>query len=204
MSQSVNRAMFSWKKKYKIISASDIHRLWPMPGFVHNALRALQSDPLSPKSDNFPPKVCPYSPSLNHIYSKFSLSKITFVEKCRQSHLRSFMGQICQDARNGGAKGGQTNFGNASILGSVGNLCPTWMPQKDRMSSRGFTLSSRTLQEVNWLILISRKVNNNILIKARCSLHSLWDLGSWSFSLENSRKTMNEKVLKCQINCVSV
>ena len=153
------------------------------------------------------PQTCaliPQSKSLKHIYSKFSLSKITFVEKCRQSHLRSFMGQICQDARNGGAKGGQTNFGNASILGSVGNLCPTWMPQKDRMSSRGFTLSSRTLQEVNWLILISRKVNNNILIKARCSLHSLWDLGSWSFSLENSRKTMNEKVLKCQINCVSV
>ena len=31
-------------------------------GFVHNALRALQSDHSSPKSDNFPPKVCPYSP----------------------------------------------------------------------------------------------------------------------------------------------
>ena len=31
-------------------------------GFVHNALRVLQSDHSSPKSDNFPTKVCPYSP----------------------------------------------------------------------------------------------------------------------------------------------
>ena len=30
-------------------------------GFVHTALRALQSDHLSPKSDNFPPKVWPYT-----------------------------------------------------------------------------------------------------------------------------------------------
>ena len=31
-------------------------------GFVHNTLRALQSNHLSPKSDNFLPNVCPYSP----------------------------------------------------------------------------------------------------------------------------------------------
>ena len=31
-------------------------------GFVHNALRALQIDHSSPKSDNFPPKVSPNSP----------------------------------------------------------------------------------------------------------------------------------------------
>ena len=31
-------------------------------GFVHNALRPLQSDQSSPKSDNFPPKVCPHFP----------------------------------------------------------------------------------------------------------------------------------------------
>ena len=40
--------------------------LCPLPGFfgvfVHNALRALQRDHSSPRSDNFPPKVCPMDP----------------------------------------------------------------------------------------------------------------------------------------------
>ena len=49
-------------------------------GFVHNALRALQSDHLPPISDNVPPKVRLYSPELiiYHIYLSFSLSKIVY------------------------------------------------------------------------------------------------------------------------------
>ena len=38
----------------------------------------------------------PQNRSINHIYLSFSLSKnclCTFVEKCRKSHLRAFMGQ---------------------------------------------------------------------------------------------------------------
>ena len=48
-------------------------------GFVHNALRALQSAHLSPKSDNLPPKcaLLPQNRSFNHI-SKFSLTKMIY------------------------------------------------------------------------------------------------------------------------------
>ena len=37
--------------------------LCPLPGFVHNSLRALQSDHSSPKSDNFPQK-CTHFPRI--------------------------------------------------------------------------------------------------------------------------------------------
>ena len=55
-----------------------------MPGFfgefVHNALRALQSDHSSPKSDNFPQKcaLIPQNRSFNHISLTFSLTKIIY------------------------------------------------------------------------------------------------------------------------------
>ena len=42
----------------------------------------------------------------------------TFVEKCRESQLRSIMGQIARDAWIGGW--GQPNLGNACILGTYG------------------------------------------------------------------------------------
>ena len=49
-------------------------------GFVHNALRALQSDHSSPKSDNFPPKcaLIPQNRSFNHISLTFSLTKMIY------------------------------------------------------------------------------------------------------------------------------
>ena len=50
----------------------------------------------------------------------------TFVEKCRESQLRAFMGQIAQDAWIGGrgGMGGQPNLGNAWILGKNGTATP--------------------------------------------------------------------------------
>ena len=51
----------------------------------------------------------------------------TFVEKCRESHLRDIMGQIAQDAwiRGwGGGGGSQPNLGNACILGVSGPVTP--------------------------------------------------------------------------------
>ena len=50
----------------------------------------------------------PQNRSFNHIYLTFSLSKmilLSFLEKCRESHLRTFMGQIAQDAWFGGGGG---------------------------------------------------------------------------------------------------
>ena len=44
----------------------------------------------------------------------------TFVEKCRESQLRTIMGQIAQDAWIGEWGGGQPNLGNACILGTYG------------------------------------------------------------------------------------
>ena len=41
-------------------------------GFVHNALRALQSDHSSPKSDNLPPKV-PLFPRIDHLTTFFNI-----------------------------------------------------------------------------------------------------------------------------------
>ena len=52
-------------------------------GFVHNALRALQSDHSSPKSDNFPPKSVPLYPRLHQSFlllHKFSISFVFWVE----------------------------------------------------------------------------------------------------------------------------
>ena len=50
-------------------------------GFVHNALRALQSAHLSPKSDNLPPKcaLLPQNRSFNHIYFTLKNYLRTFV-----------------------------------------------------------------------------------------------------------------------------
>ena len=60
-------------------------------GFVHNALWALQSDHLSPKSDNFLPKraLISQNRSSNHIYLTFSLSKmiLALLSKNVQSHI---------------------------------------------------------------------------------------------------------------------
>ena len=47
----------------------------------------------------------------------------TFVENCRESHLRDNMGQIAQDAWIG-VGGGQPNLGNACILGIYGPAAP--------------------------------------------------------------------------------
>ena len=52
------------KQAYRLDNLHGVERWLALPeffgGFVHNALWALQSDHLSPKSDNFPPKVCPF------------------------------------------------------------------------------------------------------------------------------------------------
>ena len=48
----------SWHCQQKGKGGPSLSRIF-FGGFVHNALRALQSDHSSPKSDNFYPKVCP-------------------------------------------------------------------------------------------------------------------------------------------------
>ena len=48
----------------------------------------------------------------------------TFVENCRESHLRNIMGQIAQDAWIRGWGGGQSNLVNACILGLSGQATP--------------------------------------------------------------------------------
>ena len=69
------------------------------------------------------PQKCPFSPKKPHLFNIFTLKNDlrTFVENCRESHLRDIMGQIAQDAwiRGwwGGGGGGKPNLGNACILG---------------------------------------------------------------------------------------
>ena len=67
-------------------------------------------------------------PQKPHLFNIFTLKNLrTFVEKCRESHLRDIMGQIAQDAwiRGwGGGVGGQPNLGNACILGLSGQATP--------------------------------------------------------------------------------
>ena len=83
------------------------------------------NDHSSPKSDNFPTKVSLFYPETTSI-KIFTLKNDlrTFVENCRESHLRDIMGQIAQDAWNRGWGGGQPNLGNACILGASGPITP--------------------------------------------------------------------------------
>ena len=80
-------------------------------GDLSHALRALKGDHLSPKKWYFPTKVflIPQKRSFNHIYLTFSLSNMIYAllsKKCCESHLRTSMGQIAQDAWIGGWGGG--------------------------------------------------------------------------------------------------
>ena len=63
------------------------------------------------------PQKCPFFPQKPHLFNIFTLKNDlhTFVENCRESHLRDIMGQIAQDAWIGGG-GGQPYLGNAYIL----------------------------------------------------------------------------------------
>ena len=65
-------------------------------------------------------------PQKPHLFNIFTLKNDlrTFVEKCRESHLRDIMGQIAQDAWIRGFGGGQPNLGNACILGLSGQATP--------------------------------------------------------------------------------
>ena len=83
------------------------------------------------KSNDFPPKVLliPKNRSINHIYLPFSLSNMIYAllsKKCLESHFRTSMGQILSGL--GGGEGGQTNFGNACILGTFGHETPHDLP----------------------------------------------------------------------------
>ena len=66
------------------------------------------------------PQKCPFFPQKPHLFNIFTLKNDlrTFVENCRESHLRDIMGQIAQDAWIRGWGGGQPNLGNACILGA--------------------------------------------------------------------------------------
>ena len=90
----------------------------PLASFFEGfALRALQSDHLSPKSDNLPQNI-----SFTNIYLTFSLSKMIYallLKNVAKSHICAFMDHIRQDARIRGW-GGRPNFGNARILGTFG------------------------------------------------------------------------------------
>ena len=46
------------------------------------------------------PQKCPFFPQKPHLFNIFTLKNDlrTFVENCRESHLRDIMGQIAQDA----------------------------------------------------------------------------------------------------------
>ena len=73
------------------------------------------------------PQKCPFFPQKPHLFNIFTLRNNlrTFVENCRESHLRDIMGQIAQDARiSGWGGGGQPNLGNACILGASGPVTP--------------------------------------------------------------------------------
>ena len=63
------------------------------------------------------PQKCPFFPQKPHLFNIFTLKNDlrTFVENCRESHLRDIMGQIAQDA---------CNLGNACILGASGPAIP--------------------------------------------------------------------------------
>ena len=74
------------------------------------------------------PQKCPFFPQKPHLFNIFTLKNDlrTFVENCRESHLRDIMGQIAQDAwiRGWVGGGGQPNLGNACILGLAGPATP--------------------------------------------------------------------------------
>ena len=91
------------------------------------ALRALQSD--HHQKLIISPQKCaliPQNVSFNHIYFTLKNDFRTFVEKCCNSHLRPFVGQIRQDVRNrwwwwwGGGK--STKFWQCQDFGN--NLAP--------------------------------------------------------------------------------
>ena len=67
------------------------------------------------------PKVIICPRVYQHLFNIFTLKNDlrTFAEKCHESHMCAFMGQILQDARIRGW-GGRPNFGNARILGAYG------------------------------------------------------------------------------------
>ena len=77
------------------------------------------------------PQKCPFFPQKPHLFNIFTLKNDlrTFVENCRESHLRDIMGQIAQDAWIRGWGGGQPNLGNACILGASGPGIPPLMIQ---------------------------------------------------------------------------
>ena len=54
------------------------------------------------------PQKCPFFPQKPHLFNIFTLKNDlrTFVENCRESHLRDIMGQIAQDAWIRGWGGG--------------------------------------------------------------------------------------------------
>ena len=72
------------------------------------------------------PQKCPFFPQKPHLFNIFTLKNDlrTFVENCRESHLRDIMGQIAQDAWIRVWGGGQPNLGNACILGASGPGTP--------------------------------------------------------------------------------
>ena len=53
------------------------------------------------------PQKCSFSPQKPHLFNIFTLKNDsrTFVEKCRESHLRAFVGQIRQGVRIRGCGG---------------------------------------------------------------------------------------------------
>ena len=67
------------------------------------------------------PQKCPFFPQKPHLFNIFTLKNDlrTFVENCRESHLRDIMGQIAQDAWIRGWWD-QPNLGNSCILGTFG------------------------------------------------------------------------------------
>ena len=73
------------------------------------------------------PQSVPFFPRIDHLTTFLFFTHKndlrTFVEKCRESHLRDIMGQIAQDAWIRGW-GGQPNLGNACILGASGPGIP--------------------------------------------------------------------------------
>ena len=77
------------------------------------------------------PQKCPFFPQKPHLFNIFTLKNDlrTFVENCRESHLRDIMGQIAQDAWIRGW-GGQPNLGNACILGVSGPATPSLVLQQ--------------------------------------------------------------------------
>ena len=60
-------------------------------------------------------------PQKPHLFNTFTLKNDlrTFVEKCRELHLRAIMGQIAQDAWMGGG-----NLDKACILGTYATSTP--------------------------------------------------------------------------------